>query len=437
MSENKKTIKIDVIITVTFLSFIYGIFIMQICKQDRFFSDTERRILEQRPEPSWKRILQGTYQTDYETYLTDQFAFRDFWVRTKGLTEYLSGKQENHGIYYGKEGYLMETLTEIDEGKLKKNVDAILSFQDNLQSSQSRDRAQSHQEKSDLWETGLSVKLCVGLIPGSTSINRDKLPENLPEVDQQEQIHKIYQQLSKQGITCIPVSEKLLQHKEEALFYRTDHHWTSLGAYYGYEAWSEAVQDIAMRDTITQGGMQATITRDGMKTESDKVKPDKAEPDKTWAAKLESGSFYGTLYDRAGTFWIPPDHILSYVPEEGIRVERLESRGWEQGKLYDREKLQGRDQYAMFLGGNGPLVHISSDKGEGKLLVIRDSYMDSLAPFLTADYEDIYLMDPRYYRGSAWDFIRENKITQVWICYSFKNFTEDTNLPYVLRTMYP
>ena len=428
MSEDKKTIKIDVIITVTFLSFIYGIFIMQICKQDRFFSDTERRILEQRPEPSWKRILQGTYQTDYEAYLTDQFAFRDFWVRAKGLTEYLSGKQENHGIYYGKEGYLMEALTEIDAGKLKKNVDAILSFQDNLPGSQSRDGAQSPQEKPDLWETGIPIKLCVGLIPGSTSINRDKLPEDLPEVDQQEQIHKIYQQLSKQGITCIPVSEKLLQHKEEALYYRTDHHWTSLGAYYGYEAWMETVQ--------------ATITQGGVKTESGKVKSgkaesDKAESDQTWAARLESSSFYGTLYDRAGTFWIRPDHILSYVPEAGIRVERLESKGWEQGKLYDREKLQGRDQYALFLGGNGPLVRISSDKGEGKLLVIRDSYMDSLAPYLTADYEEIYLMDPRYYRGRAWDFIRENEITQVWICYSFKNFTEDTNLPYVLRATYP
>lgn len=397
MSESKKTTKTDVIITVTFLSFIYGIFIMQLCKPDQFFSDTERRILEQRPELSWKRILQGTYQTDYEAYLTDQFAFRDFWVRTKGLTEYLSGKQENHGIYYGKEGYLMEALTEIDMGKLKKNVDAILSFQQNLQ---------SPQEKLDLSDTGIPVKLCVGLIPGSATINRDKLPEDLPEVDQQKQIQKIYQQLSKQGITCIPVSEKLLQHKEEALFYRTDHHWTSLGAYYGYEAWAETAQE-------------------------------RAESGQTWAGKPESSSFYGTLYDRAGTFWIRPDHILSYVPEVGIKVERLESRGWEQGKLYDREKLQGRDQYAMFLGGNGPLVHISSDKGEGKLLVIRDSYMDSLAPYLTADYGEIYLMDPRYYRGRAWDFIRENRITQVWICYSFKNFTDDTNLPYVLRTVSP
>ena len=148
---------------------------------------------------------------------------------------------------------------------------------------------------------------------------------------------------------------------------------------------------------------------------------------------LVSDSFYGTTYSSSGASWIRPDEMYTWVPEGGkngnITVTRYPEGTPIEGSLYDLSKLEVKDKYSMFLGGNQPLCVIKNPDGlGGKLLLIRDSYSDSLAPFLALDYQEIHLFDLRYNNTSLKQYVEDNGIDQVLVLYSASNFTTDANL---------
>ena len=383
----------DIIITAVFLFFIYGVAIANLLVKDRTFSEMEKRILAQCPGFTVEGLLSGTFREDYETYVADQFVARDSFVKVKSLGERLQGKRVNNGVYYGKDGYLAEQLTELDEVQLRKNMAAVKRFVEHL-------HAQELQEKNEQTSTQVSFLL----IPGSVAVNEERFSGFLPEVDQEGVIEELYDELAGMNVTCVDLYSMLKDHQNEELFYRTDHHWTSLGAYYGYLAFMEAKGNGA-----------------------------KAVPLSEYEETVRSENFYGTLYSRSGAFWIKPDHISTYVPEEGIYVERLEGNSVKQSELYVDEWLSKGDQYSMFLGGNQPLGVIDTGREElPKLLVIRDSFFDSMAPFLTPHYSQIHMIDFRYNRADIEQYMKAQGIDEVLICYSLANFHADKNLGYVL-----
>ncbi len=295
------------------------------------------------------------------------------------MGERILGKKVNNEVYFAKDGYLIEQFKEVDENLLDKNIEAIKNF-----------------------ATKQEADVMLAIIPGSVEINSDKLYSRLPDISQKTIIEQIYGNMEDEHITCVDMYQMLEQHKEEDIFYRTDHHWTSLGAYYGYQAISEAI------------GINPIPISDYKET-------------------VCSEEFYGTLYSKAGAFWVKPDQMVTYVEEDGIEVTKIEGDKLEAGQLYEESKLDEKDKYAMFLGGNQPLALIETSKvGERKLLIIRDSYSDSLAPFLTAHFGEIYLWDFRYNKESVSAFIKEKGIDSVLICYSVDNFCEDTNIAFVL-----
>lgn len=371
--------KSDYIIVVLFLIFIYGIAFANFFAKDKNYSEMENRMLAQKPELEVADVMSGKYMEKYETYITDQFVARDTFVNIKSVSEKALGKKINNGVYYGKDGYLIEQFTEINEELIAKNVEAIGNFAEST-----------------------SAEIAVAIIPGSVEINREKLSAAVPDLNQKEIIEQIYNSLAEYNINCVDMYGSLWEHRKEDIFYRTDHHWTSLGAYYGYWAYAESAGLIP--------------------TDSDE-----------YIEQVRSEDFYGTLYSKSGAFWIKPDSISTFVEEEGISVEHVEGNTTKTGGLYDVSKLSGKDKYSMFLGGNQPLAIIKTDKQKlPKLLVIRDSYSDSLAPFLTEHYSEIYMWDFRYNKMSVSAFIEANGIEQVLICYSIDNFSEDTNISFVL-----
>lgn len=142
-----------------------------------------------------------------------------------------------------------------------------------------------------------------------------------------------------------------------------------------------------------------------------------------------SDSFLGTTFSSCGAGWVEPDKMYTWVAEEGIEVTRYPEGTPVPGELYDESFLEKKDKYSMFLGGNQPLCIIKNPEAAGgKLLVIRDSYCDSLAPFLALDYQEIHLIDLRYYKVSPSVYIRENGIDQALVLYSAANFASDINL---------
>lgn len=370
--------KSDILIIALFLIFIYGTALAGFVMKDREFSQMENRTLMQMPELTLADIWSGKFMEDYETYITDQFVARDFFVGMKSLGEKLLGKKINNDVYFAKDGYLIEQFTVADDTLPTRNALAIGKFAKNI-----------------------DAKVAVALIPGSVEINRDKLFTDIPDESQKDIIDGIYTSLKAEEVQCVDMLGGLSEHKKESIFYHTDHHWTSLGAYYGYKEVAKTL------------GLHAV------------------ELD-TYQETKRSDSFYGTLYSKAGAFWLKPDEIITYVEDNGIKVTQMEGATEKDGFLYDLQKLEEKDKYAMFLGGNQPLVKIETKDKEGKLLIIRDSYSDSLAPFLTAHYGEIYLWDFRYNKESVSGFIKENGIDNVLICYSVDNFCEDTNISFVL-----
>ena len=350
--------------------------------KDTAFSDTENRMLQQKPVFSWADLADGRFMGNFEKYQTDQFIFRREWIRLQTTAERLLGKNKSGDVYLG-EGQLMEEPSKLSEN-VWENLDAIGAFCRN--------------------QTG--VKCYLMLVPDAASVQREKLPAYAPVADQAEQLEEIRSYLEKKEnpVTEIPLYEMLREHREESLYYRTDHHWTTLGARYAYQS--------------VAGQMGLPGAENG---EEKKLYP-------------VSDSFQGTLAARSG-YRVPDDTIEVYWPdqEEELVVTYVQEQT-KSASLYAAEKLKTRDKYGMFLNGNHPLTEIRTMVSTGrKLLLIKDSYANCFVPFLTGDFEEIVLVDPRYYYDSAEKLMKQYGFTDVLFLYNLNTFLEDDVLHYVLE----
>ena len=375
-----------IFLTALFCGFLAAFFAANLISPDRDFSEDENRYLAQRPEldaDDFKLSLApfsgesgdfftGKFMSDFETYLTDQFVFRDEWIAAKAMAERLAGKGENNGIYLCDRDTLIPRFDRPDAAKVTNNLDYVNKLVENV-----------------------DVPVYFSLIPGKVSVWADRLPAGAPNASEGDILAQA--QAATQA-RWVDIASALEAHKDEDIYYRLDHHWTSLGAYYGYAALMEAM------------GLEAAPLSDYEKT-------------------TVSTDFNGTTYSSSGVRWMAPDAIDIYVPEEGIAVTAWNGSQPEAGVLYDWSKLEVKDKYSFFLGGNKPLAVVKGPNADGpRLLVIRDSYSDSLAPFLTADCSEVHLFDPRYNKTPVSQYVAENGIDQVLVLYSVSNFVSDGNL---------
>ncbi len=361
-----------------FCAFLAVIFAANALTPDRDFSEMENRTLAQRPKASWAAIASGSFMADYETYKVDQFVGRDGWVAAKAWSERLSGKQENNGVYFCADSTLISRMEEPDQVKLEKNIGYISAFAEKVQ-----------------------VPVALGLIPTQACVWADKLPQGAPNYDQRQVWTQASNALNGKASLMDQLWVTLPAHRDEPIFYRTDHHWTSLGAYYGYTCFMDAL-----------GRGSETLPLDA------------------YTKQTVSTDFYGTVFSTSGVRWVKPDEMDLYVPEEGITVEShtYDKTGKpvvEPRQLYDESYLAKKDKYSMFLGGQQALGVVTTPNADKpKLLLIRDSYSDSLVPFLTPHFSQIHLVDLRYYKGSTAQYIQDNGIDQVAILYSVPNFAD-------------
>lgn len=363
--------KYSVFITVLFCLFIFGFGIAQFILPDREFSEQENRYLAQFKAPTVKTLVSGQFMESFENYITDQFPLRDGWIQLKAWCEKSMGKQENNSVYLGTDGEtLFAQYTRPSAAELAKRIAYINKLADNV-----------------------DIPVYFALIPDKSYVWADRLPANAPLVDDGSVLEEAAGLVSDR-VNWIDLSGSL---NGDDTFYRTDHHWTTMGAYRGYIALMTAMNHSAS-------------LLDGVPT-------------------LVADDFYGTTWSSAGASWIAPDEIYTLVSEGIYDVTWYHNGTPEPGKLYDKSYLEKKDKYSMFLGGNQPLCVIKNDAvSSGKLLVVRDSYCDSLAPFLGLDYSEVHLWDLRYNRTSLKSYIAENDIDQVLVLYSNSNFATDGNL---------
>lgn len=381
--------KYSAFISILFCLFIFGFGIAQFVVPDKEFSEQENRYLAQMPEldfgdPSLGLLksgnfFNGEFMKGVEDYITDQFPLRDWWINLKANGEKLLGKQENNSVYFGTDGdTLFAQYTRPTAEELAKRIDYINRLAANMGQ--------------------LNVPTYFALIPDKSFVWADRLPANAPHVDDGSVIEEAGKLVSG-NVNWIDLSGAF---SGDDVFYRTDHHWSTMGAYQGYAALMTA-----MNGSVTVLDYEPTLVSD---------------------------SFFGTTWSSSGASWITPDEMYTWVPEAGIHVTRYPNGAPIPGSLYDLSKLEIKDKYSMYLGGNQPLCVIKNpDASNGKILVIRDSYTDSLAPFLALDYQEVHLFDLRYNRVPITQYVAQNGIDQVLVLYSNSNFATDSNLVMMTR----
>ncbi|HAS78186.1 MAG TPA: hypothetical protein DCS38_00285, partial [Ruminococcus sp.] len=363
---------------VVFLAILIILPLATLFSHKEYFSETENRKLAEFPKFSMKTIMDKSFMNGFETYISDHFINRLGWIETKTGIELALGKKELNGIYIADER-LMEKLPAIDYSAIDKSVDAINKFSEN----------------------NSSVPVYCLLAPTSAGIYMDELPKNAPQEDQKALIDYVYGNLN-DNITTIDVYNILYTMKDEYIYYRNDHHWTSLGAYYAYNA------------TIQKLGFSPIVY--------DKY-------DIEHASDSFKGTFYSTsLYDK-----VKADTIDIYRYDEGANVtDYIVNDGkseTEYDSIYFRDYLTQKDKYSTYLGPNQPLVTIKTDvHNDKKLLVIKDSYAHCFAPFLTQHYSEITLIDLRYIGVSAEDVVNISDYSQVLVLYNASTFSTDDNV---------
>lgn len=368
---SKKAFWIESII---FLSFISVFFILNLVLPDKSFSEQENRYLQQKPEFSFSSLFSGRFTSDFEKYTTDQFTLRDSWTALKARMELLSGKSENNGVFLCEDETLIESFDAPDTDRLDAGMSYVNSLAQNT-----------------------DAEVYFALIPDKSEILGGMLPENAPNDSESALIEYCYG-LSDAG--TIDILSPLSAHSDEYIFYRTDHHWTSLGAYYGFTAVADAL---------------------GL---------DCPEPGSYTDRQTVSTEFYGTTYSSSGFSWVSPDSMEIFVGEpDGLKISNYKNGSAADGVLYDFSCLEKKDKYSMFFGGNTPLLEIKTGVEDApSLLIIRDSYTDSLLPFLLDSFSEINVLDLRYYRSSLAQYIEESQADTVLVLYSVSNFCSDTNL---------
>jgi hypothetical protein len=244
-------------------------------------------------------------------------------------------------------------------------------------------------------------RVYVMVAPAASSIYPERVPAHAPLLQEESYLSQIQAAVEQAGGVYLPLKDALSAHKDEYIYYRTDHHWTTLGAYYAYSRLCETLGLVPF--------------------------------DREAHTAVEVPDFYGTFYSRARTWNAQPDTLTYYELDNPLTIYTVTGPGMPtQGEatgLYDLDKLAVYDKYAAFLHGNNGFSRVEGD-GEGRILVIKDSYANSLVPFLTANYAQIDVVDLRNYNYGLDALIAENGYDQILVLYSFDSFKSD---PYLYR----
>lgn len=357
-----------------FLCFISGIGIFNLIAKDQSFSEQENRMLSQFPTLTFERVISGEFTRDFEKYFRDQFVWKSFWTGMKADIESITMKQENNGVFFGSDGYLFDKFDEPGDS-IQSNINSIQYFINKT--------------------TNMTSYVLVA--PTSIDIYPEKLPMFAKSYSQQEIISDMKSQLTG-SVKVIDVYDDLLSNKEEAIYFRTDHHWTMRGAYYAY------------RRTAKDMGL------DPYKLEDFKI-------------EQVSNNFYGSLYSKANTRRIKPDIIEVFQSKDQIMYNVQYEDNRRTTNLFEWDNLNKKDQYTLFLDGNHSLVKIKTSINNGrKLAVIKDSYAHAFIPFLANHFEEIHIIDLRYYHLNVYNYLEDNRIKETLFLYNIPNFTKDSNI---------
>lgn len=379
--SNQKNKKIQSYVGIAFVICTAVLILLNFLTPDKEMSEEENRGLAAKPKLTLDSVISGDYMDKYENYQADQFVGRNTWRKLQVSLSRLGGSKEENGVFIGKSHQLLADIETPEQDTLNENLKAINRF------------AQDYKD----------VKMNMLLVPDSATILKEKLPFGAVVADQQRMISQVKRELDS-SVGWIDASAPLNKHADEKIYYKTDPHWTSQGAFYVFSAAAETM---------------------GIET----------DPASTFVSYSVTTGFNGTLAAKSGCRLDEKEVIDIYVPKEtdnDLVVNYVDEQK-KTTSLYDSSKLKTRDKYAVFLGGNSSLIDIKTvSESKQRLLLVKDSFANSFIPFLTPYYREIIVVDPRYYTGTMQDIMETYHITDALFLYSGNTFFRDNNISGVL-----
>ena len=350
-----------------------GIFTLAVT--DRSFSESENRVLSQKPAFTLSGLLDGSFMSDFESWLSDQFPLRDEAISLKTDFERLGGKREENGVYIGENNRLFERPADYSADNIKTKAEAINGF------------ISAYPE----------VNALVTIVPNSSFIYSEELPDFLTLSNQEKQIKEFYSALNSKNLKTVDTLPVLYAMKAKGtdLYYRTDHHWTTRGAFGVYSQ----IADIW-----------------------------KLSADTEYTFHTVTDSFEGTLFSKSGVH-DTTDTIEICVPEGSVEsyTVNYESLQLKSTTLFDESKLSTKNKYEVFLGGNYDKVSIETTApNQNTLLIVKDSYVNCMIPMLTPHFSRIVVVDPRYMTDTIETVMGEYTFTHVLFLYNLNTFNEDS-----------
>ena len=359
------------IVTILCFAGVIGILsLWNVFAEKKTVSWNENRTLAAAPELTPSHIFGGRFDDDFENWFSDHFVNRDFWIELKSMMRRVSLSIENNNIYFAQGERLVSRFDRVNEDALKANAEIICGF------------AEDHHTAAN-----------VLLVPTAAWGAKRSLPYGAWDMDQPKLLASLRKSFPGQNfIDYLAVAEA-----QPTLYFRTDHHWNEQGAYLGYAAICQQVLN--------------------------------KEPNR-FSYEPASDQFIGTMYSQSGAFWVKPDTVYTILPEQPLHTTVTFEDGSTLDSIYSVPRLEEKDKYTYYADGNHARADIHTDCSTGRrAVIIKDSYSQILLPYLISEYEDIILIDLRYFHDPVSDLLQEND--DLYFIYSLDNFSTDPNLAFL------
>ena len=376
MKKLKEIFKYPVLLIFSVIIIIFSLGDLVLPHKD--YSELENIKFSERPKLTLKGLMDSGptgFAQRFEKYTNEQFPMRDTWITIKSTCEAALLKIENNGIIYGSDGYMFDKFYSYDERRLELNLSSLKEFG----------------EKYPL------INKTLLLAPSAYEVLNDKLPAGSFNIDQREALEKWQDYLVSSGFDFIDLDAvlkaKYKESPEEKLYYKTDHHWTTEGAYEAYLAYCKE------KNLTPAEFKKQTVSED----------------------------FIGTHFSKCKKIGTEGESIICYEPS----VTSIKVNGEIKDGLFDFEKLSTRDKYGFFLYGNNGITEIVNENAQKDetLLVIKDSFANCLVPFLTENYKKIIVVDLRFLGEDLSKVIEREHPKEVIINYNVKNIFTDPDIP--------
>lgn len=413
------------------------------------YSEVEKRELQKFPKFSFSSLVSGDYFSDISLWFSDTFPLRDSFVslNTKITSAFGTNKVEVHG-----------TLEQADE-----IPDVVSSTESATEQTPSTDESESVQEPASSEEVSSSatvtppedvgpaveklgamlivdnaayeyynfnqatadnyaatVNRAAALLEGKSKVYDMIIPTSmaitLPESysgstnssDQKKAIDYMYSIMAP-NVNRVNVYDTLLNHKNEYIYFRTDHHWTALGAYYAYREFMGV-----------KGAVPAELSA---------------------FTEYKFDGFLGSFYAESGqkpSLGNTPDYVMAYEPTQVQKIHTFTKSGEiDYSIVSDGNKLSAANKYLSFVCGDHPYGIITNPAitDGSSCLVIKESFGNAMVSYLTQNYQNVYVVDYRYinqvFPGTIVQFVDERKIQDV----IFVNNVSATRSPALVNAM--